>query len=54
MKELARCIETSKMTDIQKTILTHRLGGYGLTGWTWNQLAESLKLSIGLYPSTYL
>ncbi|MCZ2259486.1 helix-turn-helix domain-containing protein [Sporosarcina sp. G11-34] len=46
MKELSRCIEKSKMTDIQKTILTHRLVGGGLTGWTWNQLADSLKLSM--------
>lgn len=46
MEELRSCIEASGMSDIQKTIITHRLGGYGLVGWTWNQLAESLKLSV--------
>ena len=43
MEELRSCIETSEMTDVQKIILTHRLGGYGLTGWTWNQLAEEFE-----------
>lgn len=46
MQELRSCIKASGMSDVQKTILTHRLGGYGLAGWTWDQLAESLKLHV--------
>lgn len=46
MDELRRCVENSKLTEVQKLILVHRLGGYELTGWTWSQLAESLKLSV--------
>ena len=33
------------MDDSQKTIFTHRLSGFGLTGWTWDQLADDLKLN---------
>jgi len=52
MEELQYCIESSKMVELHKVILLHRLGGYKVTGWTWNQLALSLKLnavSIRLY-----
>ncbi|MHA6259612.1 YpbB family protein [Sporosarcina sp. CAU 1771] len=45
-EELRTCIITSNMSEEQKLIVTHRLGGFGLTGWTWNQLAERLKLSV--------
>ena len=50
--ELQQVIENSRVRDIQKTILTHRLGGYDNTGWTWDQLAEKLTinpLTIRLY-----
>lgn len=43
--ELHQVIENSEITDVQKTILTHRLGGYENTGWTWNQLAEKLSIN---------
>lgn len=52
MEELQHYIESSRMVDLHKVILLHRLGGYGVTGWTWSQLTESLKLntvSIRLY-----
>lgn len=52
MEELQYYIESSRMVDLHRVILMHRLGGYGVTGWTWNQLADSLKLnavSIRLY-----
>ena len=49
-QELYRSIERSGMKDQQKIILTHRLDGYGCTGWTWNQLAGKLELSpLSLY-----
>lgn len=44
-EEIRHCIDQCGMSNVQKTILTHRLGGYGLTGWTWDQLASSLKLN---------
>lgn len=43
--ELIELIELSKMKELQKTIFTHRLVGYGYTGWTWDQLAEKLEIS---------
>ena len=43
--ELHHVIENSRIRDVQKTILTHRLGGYDNTGWTWNQLAEELTIN---------
>jgi uncharacterized protein YpbB len=43
-EELRLCIERSGMDDKQKIIVTHRLSGFGLTGWTWDQLADKLKL----------
>ncbi|WP_438318383.1 helix-turn-helix domain-containing protein [Sporosarcina sp. FA9] len=46
MEELQYYIESSRMVDLHKVILLHRLGGYGITGWTWNQLSESLKLNV--------
>ena len=42
-EELRLCIERSGMDDQQKIIVTHRLSGFGLTGWTWDQLADQLK-----------
>ncbi|MFJ7933423.1 helix-turn-helix domain-containing protein [Sporosarcina sp. NPDC096371] len=42
--ELSLCMERSGMDDQQKIIFTHRLSGFGLTGWTWDQLADHLKL----------
>lgn len=44
-EELRLCIERSGMDDAQKIIVTHRLSGYMLTGWTWDQLADQLKLN---------
>ncbi|HJF30967.1 MAG TPA: helix-turn-helix domain-containing protein [Sporosarcina psychrophila] len=44
-EELRLCITRSGMEEIQRTIITHRLSGYGLTGWTWDQLADKLKLN---------
>lgn len=44
-KELRQCIERSGIGDSQKIIITHRLSGFGLTGWTWDQLADRLKLN---------
>lgn len=43
--ELIELIELSDMKEVQKTIFTHRLVGYGYTGWTWVQLAEKLDES---------
>lgn len=44
-EELMALIQLSGMQDIQKVILTHRLVGYGHTGWTWGQLAEMTNMS---------
>lgn len=44
-EELHQSIERSEMNNIQKIILTHRLGGYQFTGWTWDQLADQLHIS---------
>ncbi|MFC5588280.1 helix-turn-helix domain-containing protein [Sporosarcina soli] len=41
--ELKRSIVQSGMDELQKTILTHRLSGFRMTGWTWDQLADQLK-----------
>ncbi|MBE1554089.1 helix-turn-helix domain-containing protein [Sporosarcina limicola] len=43
--ELKLALNRSEMNESQKTIITHRLVGHGLTGWTWNQLANNLKLN---------
>lgn len=43
-EEIIQMIELSQMREIQKTIVTHRLVGYGYTGWTWDQLAEKLDM----------
>ena len=43
--ELLQIIDNSRVRDVQKTILTHRLGGYDKTGWTWDQLAEKLAIN---------
>ncbi|WP_342512236.1 helix-turn-helix domain-containing protein [Sporosarcina sp. FSL K6-1522] len=43
-EELRQGMHRSGMGDRQKQIMTHRLAGYGLTGWTWEQLAQELKL----------
>lgn len=44
--ELHHALEESKMTDVQKVIFTHRLGGHNYTGWTWDQLADMLQQSV--------
>lgn len=44
-EELYYALEKSKMTDTQKVVFTHRLGGYNYTGWTWEQLADVLEQS---------
>lgn len=41
--ELKQCIRKSGMDDLQKVILTHRLSGFRMSGWTWDQLADQLK-----------
>ncbi len=43
--ELRLCINRSKIDDRQKIIITYRLSGFSLTGWTWDQLADNLKLN---------
>lgn len=50
--ELIALMNKSGLQEIQKTILTHRLVGYDLAGWTWAQLAVELKespMSLKLY-----
>ena len=42
--ELIQLLELSDMNEVQKTIITHRLVGYGYTGWTWVQLAGKLDV----------
>ena len=42
----------SGMSDIQKMVLTHRLSGFRMTGWTWDQLADRLKLKSICHTST--
>lgn len=44
-KEFMAALERSGMENIQKTIMTYRLVGYGMTGWTWGQLGEQLNQS---------
>lgn len=44
-EELHYIIGNSQLRDVQKTILTHRLGGYDYTGWTWEQLAQILTIN---------
>ncbi|MBO0586609.1 helix-turn-helix domain-containing protein [Sporosarcina sp. E16_8] len=44
-EEIRLCLTRSEMDERQKIIITHRLSGFGLTGWTWDQLAEKLKLN---------
>lgn len=44
--EIQLCMEISKISKLQKTIIIHRLGGFGQTGWTWSQLSEELQMSI--------
>lgn len=41
--ELKRGIRQSEMSDMQKMILTHRLSGFRMSGWTWDQLADQMK-----------
>lgn len=43
-EELVLSMDLSKMSEMQKQILTHRLGGYKQTGWTWSQLSQVLKV----------
>jgi uncharacterized protein YpbB len=43
--ELRLCITRSGIDEKQRTIITHRLSGFGLSGWTWDQLADNLKLN---------
>ena len=42
--ELIQLVELSDLNEMQKIIFTHRLVGYGYTGWTWVQLAEKLDI----------
>ena len=44
-EELESSMNRSGMSDIQKMVLTHRLSGFRMTGWTWDQLADRLKQS---------
>lgn len=44
-EEIRLCLTRSGIDERQKTIITHRLSGFGLTGWTWDQLADNLKLN---------
>lgn len=43
--EIQLAFNDSKLNDTQKIILTHRLVGFQLTGWTWKQLGEQLSMS---------
>src|SRR6185437_11203535 len=38
-------MDRGELSDEQKTILTHRLSGFRMTGWTWDQLADQMKLN---------
>ncbi|AXH98843.1 hypothetical protein DV702_03340 [Sporosarcina sp. PTS2304] len=42
--ELERAMDQTGLTEVQCTIFTCRLTGYGFTAFTWEQLAEQLKV----------
>ncbi|WP_210469212.1 helix-turn-helix domain-containing protein [Sporosarcina sp. 6E9] len=43
-QQLQQSIEQSGMSDEQKVILVHRLGGYHKAGWTWKQLSDEMTI----------
>ncbi|KXH82044.1 helix-turn-helix domain-containing protein [Sporosarcina sp. HYO08] len=53
-EELLHCMEKSGMTEEQKFILIHRLSGYRLTGWTWDQLSEQLQYPVANVRLLYI
>ncbi|MFS0576717.1 helix-turn-helix domain-containing protein [Sporosarcina sp. 179-K 3D1 HS] len=42
--ELEQALVRSGMSDRQKVIFVHRLAGYQMTGWTWDQVGERLQM----------
>ncbi|PID02069.1 MULTISPECIES: helix-turn-helix domain-containing protein [unclassified Sporosarcina] len=53
-KELEHALIHSSLSDLQRTIVTSRLTGYGLTASTWEQLAASLNVSAKTIQLYYL
>ncbi|MDW0109103.1 helix-turn-helix domain-containing protein [Sporosarcina aquimarina] len=43
--ELQSCIKQSEMSELQATVISHRLTGAEASGWTWEQLEEALEES---------
>lgn len=41
--ELQSCILQSQMSELQATVISHRLTGAEASGWTWEQLEEALQ-----------
>lgn len=42
--EIAQSLEVTAISDEQKLILMKRLSGYGVPGWTWQQLSHALAV----------
>ena len=42
-EELRVCFTRSGIDDIQKQVITYRLSGFKMSGWTWDQLSDTLK-----------
>ena len=51
-EELRLCITEVEWMKPKKKLLTHRLSGFGLTGWTWDQLADQFETKSIRHPST--
>lgn len=43
--ELEQAFQRSGLPNLQRDIFVHRLTGYRMTGWTWDQLGEQLSLN---------
>lgn len=43
-EELEQAMRETHLTELQCTILSYRLTGYGLTAYTWEQLSDQLQL----------
>lgn len=46
INELMSGIDKMETTEEVKNLLVYRLTGYGTVGWTWQQLAEQLKIEV--------
>lgn len=42
-QELHTAFKCSRLSDLQLTLITHRLSGFGVSGITWQQLAQGLN-----------